>query len=91
MSGEEQRRHNRVEMRVDVEMVWPYHMTLRLYTRDLSHGGAFLESKDQPIPPVGTEITLKALKPEGDGEEPPVIKAKVVRITADGFAVEFIA
>lgn len=90
MSGEEQRSHNRVEMRVDVEMVWPYHMTLRLYTRDLSHGGAFLESKDQEVPPVGTEITIKAIKPEGDGEAAPVIKAKVVRVVADGFAVKFL-
>lgn len=89
MGGEELRKHPRMEMRLDVEMVWPRHMTLRLYTRDLSNSGAYLEALDQEIPPIGTEVTMKAVKPEGDGEEPPVIKARIVRVMIDGFAVEF--
>lgn len=74
-----------------VEVRYEDHPPQSLTTRDLSHGGAFIVKGDAPLPPVGAIVTVKAEKPEGDGAEPPVIRARVVRKTEDGIGVQFIS
>lgn len=61
--------------------------TLRV--KDLSEGGAFVRKGDFPIPPIGTELFVE-IPALIEGDEPLVAQARVVRVTADGFAVVFL-
>jgi hypothetical protein len=89
--SEDQREHPRMEMCFSVEVRYEGHAPQVLCTRDLSHGGAFILKGTDPLPPVGAMVTVKAQKPEGDGADPPVIKARVVRKDDDGIGVQFIS
>ena len=57
--------------------------------RDLSNNGVFLECGGQPCPPVGADLEIRISGPVG-GEEPPVVRTRVVRVTYDGMVVVFI-
>lgn len=62
----------------------------QVYTGDISEGGAFLKCDPTAFPPVGSELEVQAMKPEGDGEPAPVVHARVVRSTAEGIGIEFL-
>lgn len=89
--SEDQRQHPRMEMAFSVELRHEGDPPQLLFTRDLSHGGAFIVKGTAPLPPVGAIVTVKAQKPEDDGVDTPVIKARVVRRTDDGIGVQFIS
>ncbi len=77
-------------MTLPVEIRCDGYPLLTVSTGDISHGGAFLQCEVDEFPPVGTEIVMKAIKPMGDGEDPPLVKARIVRATADGVGVQFL-
>lgn len=55
-------------------------------TRDVSDGGVFLLMKEADRLPVGTVLEIQSL---AFGESAPVLKAKVVRVSADGIGLVF--
>lgn len=89
----EHRRYERYPINVDVEVTIPRFLRKqrrRYRTRDMSDGGVFLESDGRPSPPVGTVIEIRVVGQVG-GQAPPVVRARVVRVTADGMAVHFLS
>lgn len=89
----DKREHERYPIEVEVEVVIPKlfrDQRRRMYTRDMSHGGLFIAGDGKPMPPAGAELRLRVIRAGGDGEPLPVVRARVVRLTADGMAVEFL-
>ena len=87
----ENRRDERYPITVEVEVMIPGFWKKRkriMRTRDMSSSGVFLERGAQPCPPVGTALEVRISGPVG-GEESPVVRARVVRVTQDGMAVVF--
>lgn len=90
MGSQDQRRYARLPFIVEVEVGGCEGSVLRFVeTRDLGHGGVLLGIYEDP-PPPGAEITLRVAGTLGDGIEPPLVRAIVVRVSAEGVAVEFI-
>lgn len=87
--GEEKRQHVRLTVPMPVEITHAQLGTVELVTADLSDGGVFLQAEPEQCPPVGDEITLKVVGTLG-GETPPLVRARVVRVTVDGMGVEFL-
>jgi hypothetical protein len=85
----ENRRHERVPIAVEVEMVDPAIGKLIVNTKDISDGGLFLRLAHKPWPQVGSVVTVRVNEQLG-GEDPPLLRARVVRETHDGVGVEFI-
>jgi len=56
----------------------------------MSNSGVFLECSGASCPPVGTELEVR-ISGLVDGEAPPLVRARVVRVTRDGMAVVFIS
>jgi len=89
----ENRRHERYPITVEVEVMLPGFWKKRrriLRTRDMSNSGVFLECSGASCPPVGTELEVR-ISGLVDGEAPPLVRARVVRVTRDGMAVVFIS
>lgn len=89
----EKRREERVPLEVEVEvtvpgLIWRKKRILR--TRDLSQNGVFVSCSPNQCPPAGTEIEIR-LTGLVDGQDPPVVKARVVRIVKEGMAIEFLS
>lgn len=82
------RKHDRKQVDVLSNVSVDGHETT-LKIKDLSEGGAFVRKGDAPIPPIGTEIFVE-IPAVIEGDEPLVAQAKVVRVTADGFAIIFL-
>ena len=87
---EDRRKHARMPTGVHVEVTWPGHNTFRARTRDLSHGGVFLEKDTEELPPLGAEIYVLAEGEPLDGGKRHKVKAKVVRVTEEGVGIQFI-
>lgn len=87
--SEERRRFPRLPFTVEVEVQEPNGCKRLVETRDLGHGGLLL-ALDCDVPPVGTEISLRIAGNLGDGIEPPLVRARVVRVTDAGVAVQFL-
>jgi len=89
--GEEKRRHIRIEVPMPVEVTHPSLGTVELITADICDSGVFLKADPEQCPAVGDEVTLKVKSGVlGGGEEPPLVPARVVRVTKDGMGVEFL-
>lgn len=89
----ENRRHERYPINVEVEVALPGFLRKqrrRFQTRDMSDGGVFLVSDGKPFPPVGSVIEVQVAAPV-DGEPPPVVRARVVRVSREGMAIAFLA
>ena len=87
----EHRRFERYPIDIDVEVSVPgifRKRKRRFRTRDMSDGGLFLASDGKPCPPVGTEIEVRVIGMIG-GEQTPVVRARVVRVSRDGMALAF--
>lgn len=85
----EQRRHLRTSLSARVKLIHPDLGTRNCETRDIAHGGVFLCTGEGEILslPVGTEVTVQ------DDEildEPPLVKATIVRVDSDGIALKFL-
>ena len=83
---EEKRRHVRTTVSASVKLMHPSFGSLRLKTRDVSHGGLFIMTGGEVDLPLGTQVSVQAL---GMIEEAPVVQAKIVRIESQGIALQF--
>ncbi len=89
--SKERRRHVRIEVPMPVLVTHHALGTNELVTVDICDNGVFLKADADQCPPIGEEITLQIKGGLlGDGGEPPLVPARVVRITENGMGVEFI-
>ena len=79
-----------VKAPLDIKVTWPaMQQVKRATTKDFSDGGAFVHVAFDPRPPVDAEMHLQ-LNGSVLGKEPPVLKARVVRVTDEGVAFRFV-
>lgn len=90
ISSSEQRKHLRIGLVVDIELTLPGQEQLTVRTKNISDGGLFLILDDITMPPLGTEVQVKLKNQLGDGEEPPVNRAMIVRSEDNGIGLEFL-
>jgi len=83
------RTESRLAIQIDVELVGEDNKESSLQTRDLSNSGVYLEKGDSNLPPEGTIVHIRIKNNLGDGD-PPLVKARVVRVDSDGLALAFI-
>lgn len=83
------RRHERYPLTVEVELVDPATGKSVVQTKDLSDGGLFLRLGAKPWPSIGAVVTVR-VRETGDGAAPPLLRARVVRVTAEGIGLEFL-
>lgn len=85
---EDKRQHSRLPVELTVEVSCPGRDAMVLRTRDISDSGVFLQKGEAELPAVGTELRLKVTV-SLSGDDPPVVKARVVRATDDGIGISF--
>ena len=85
----ENRKHLRIGLVVDIELTLQQGL-INVRTRNISDGGLYLILDDIELPPIGTEVAVRLKNQLGDGEEPPVNRARVVRHENDGIGLEFL-
>jgi PilZ domain len=86
----ENRKHERFDAFLEVEVTWPGHGTAKALTQDLSDGGVRLEPPFKPPPPVGTVLEARLVATTGDGAEPPTLTARVVWVAPDAIGLMFV-
>ena len=82
------RKDSRLGIKLEVEL-HSDEQDLSLETRDLSNSGVFLTVEETNLPAEGSIVELRIKNALGD-DEPPLVKARVVRIDSDGIALAFI-
>ncbi len=75
----------RYNVKLQVRVIWPDNTESTLPLRDFSNTGLFLEMA-APLPAMGLVLQVQLQNPMAEGEMP-VIKARVVRHTPDGFGL----
>ena len=90
LSNSELRRHLRIGLTIDIELTLPEQGVVQVRTKNISDGGLFLVVESIQLPAVGTEVKVRLKNQLGDGEEPPINRAVVVRHESDGIGLEFI-
>jgi len=88
--GSERRRHLRIGLVVEIELTLPGQKKVIVRTRNISDGGLFLVLDDIEMPPIGTEVQVRLKNQLGDGEEPPINRATVVRHEPHGIGLAFL-
>lgn len=90
---DERRNNNRLGIRLEVELR-AEDKECSLQSRDLSNSGVFLEKGEQPLPPVDNigvdSIVYLRVKSQFEDGDPPLVKARVVRIDDQGIALQFL-
>jgi len=86
----ENRKHLRIGLIVDIELTLPGQDMMNVRTRNISDGGLYLILDDINLPAINTEVKVRLKNQLGDGEEPPVNRAKVVRQEPDGIGLVFL-
>lgn len=84
----EQRRHPRFNIQMEVELIAPELGALTLQSGNLSNSGLFLCADPSMPLQVGSEVCVRLKQSLGDGE-PPLVKARVVRIEEQGIGIQF--
>ena len=90
LSQHELRRHLRIGLVIDIELTLPGEEAVLVRTKNISDGGLFLVVEGIQLPTLGTEVKVRLKNQLGDGEEPPINRAMVVRHESDGIGLEFI-
>ncbi len=86
----EKRAHERQAITNPIEILDPPDLgKANLVTRDLSKGGAFILLDREECPPVGRVVTLR-MPGLLWGEKLSTISARVVRVTDEGMALQFL-
>lgn len=86
----ENRKHLRIGLVVEIELTLSGKDPCDVRTRNISDGGLYILLDDIQLPPIGTEVKVRLKNQLGDGEEPPVNRALVVRHESDGMGLQFI-
>lgn len=86
----EKRQHPRIDVHISVELRYEGEDKAVVCTRDLSDGGLFLEMMEYPLPPLGAQVEVRVTGTLAEGEEPPLVRAEVVRVEDRGIAVRFL-
>lgn len=86
----ENRKHLRIGLVVDIELTLKDQDPINVRTKNISDGGLFLVIDQIELPPVGTEVMVRLKNQLGDGEEPPINRAMVVRHDPDGIGLQFL-
>ena len=83
----ELRRHPRINLQTEVELICPELGTITLKSGNLSDSGLFL-CAEQSVPlQVGSEVCVRLKHALGDGEAP-LVKARVVRVENQGLGLQ---
>lgn len=86
----EKRAHEHQAISIPIEILDPTELgKVNLVTRDLSKGGAFILLDREKCPPVGRVVTLRMPGILWD-EKLSTISARVVRVTDEGMALQFL-
>ncbi len=88
MSGPEQRRHPRIKIQLEVELVLSEEESRTLTSENMSQEGLFLNADAQLLPQAGSEVYVR-LKGALEGVEPPLVRARVVRVEQGGIGLHF--
>ena len=83
-----QRKHPRRELLVDVQLSFLAYEPTPAKTRDVSEGGMFLNVEDSSKYHIGEKLHLKYKDPFHENTNT-IIDAIVVRITSDGIDINF--
>jgi len=83
------RTESRLPIQLDVELVDKNKKESALQTRDLSNGGVYLEKGSSNLPEEGAIVYIRIKNNLGDGD-PPLVKAKVLRVDDNGLALAFL-
>lgn len=81
------RAHERKEVSVPISIVDLPHLSL--FTKNLSNSGAFIVMNRSDCPPVGRMLALR-ISGEIWGELKSTVAARVVRVTDEGIALQFV-
>ncbi|MEO0443277.1 MAG: PilZ domain-containing protein [Pseudomonadota bacterium] len=91
MSKENNRKSFRMVLSVEVELILSEHQVIQAKVKDMSDGGIFLTiDDDSALPPTGTEVKLCLKDKVGNEEQPPIIRAIIVRRNTMGVGLKFI-
>jgi len=83
----ERRNHERFDLSIDIKVIEESGRTTIGVTQNFSDGGALVCVDLEPPPAVGTPMRLQIHDP-GSPFERPVLKARVIRVSAEGIAFE---
>ena len=87
--AQNQRKHQRRELLIDVELSFLAYEPTPARTLDVSKGGMFLELKDSSEYAIDEIIHLKYRDPFHENTTDTLTKATVVRITDNGIGIAF--
>ncbi|GAB4297866.1 MAG: hypothetical protein Kow0096_16150 [Thiohalomonadaceae bacterium] len=84
----DQRRHPRINIQIEVELIAPEIGSLTLQSGNLSDSGLYLCAGQSMPLRIGSEVCVRLKQALGDGEAP-LVKARVVRIEEQGIGLHF--
>jgi len=84
----ERRTEERQAVSLPVEIIEPDLGKVKMITRDLSKGGAFIQLDGADCPPVGRVVSVR-LPGMLWGEQLSTMAVRVVRVTEEGMGLEF--
>jgi len=85
--SDEQRRHPRTALALEVKISHESMESIVLVTRDISESGIFIVTDDTEMPPIGAVVQGQV---QGEIEDPPTVKMEVMRIEPDGIGLRFL-
>lgn len=83
----EQRRHPRTALALEVKISHQSMQTVVLLTRDISESGVFVVTDNAVLPPIGEVVEAQV---QGDMDDAPRVKMEVVRIEPEGVGLRFL-
>lgn len=84
------RKHHRIGVIVDIDLIIPNQETITVKTRNISDGGLYLIIDDIDLPEIDSIVKVRLKNQMGDGEQPPINEARVVRHETDGVGLMFL-
>ncbi|HHI94573.1 MAG TPA: PilZ domain-containing protein [Gammaproteobacteria bacterium] len=83
----EQRKHPRTALVLEVKISHPAMASVVLLTRDISESGVFVVTDGAALPPIGSVVEGQV---QGEMEDPPRVQMEVVRVEPDGVGLRFL-
>lgn len=84
---ENKREHPRYPLSVDVKISHPDIGEKMVKTRNISDSGLFILVEPTAMPPVGEIVQGQV---QGEHDDMPIVKMKIVRMEDDGLGLQFI-